>query len=372
MKIATFNIQNIFHRNTHLVKQYAEDNKDIWIQEFENLKRKYRPNNKDYTRMRDLSILIGFHSPTKEPYLTMRRKSGQLYIQKGELFREYKANHLTDWNGWVKLSTTPINEIATQNKARVIDDVNPDILLLQEVEDRVSLLEFNNEFLSKNKAEKFEQIIYLETNDNYGRGMAILTKKGYQIESMKTYVNDKDNEGNSIFNFDFQQYNIKTPTGESIQLLATHLTEGSLDSEESNNKRKAQSEKIVEVYENLQKTTNLIAVLGTLNAPSYSDSISPLIKEVDLKDITKHKFFILDFNKDKEFNHLHSNTYRMGVNIKQRNYLLLSPFLFKSIKNSSLFRRGIWNKEPSLEIMYKSIKKEIHMASQHPLIWCEI
>ncbi len=369
MKIASFNIQNIFHRDTHLVKLYAEGNMEVWTEEFESLMFKHRPCEKDYTRMRELSVLLGFHKPSYEPYLTMRRKSGQLHIQKGKSSREYKANHLTDWNGWIKLNSIPINDIAIQNKANVINDVNPDILLLQEVEDRASLVEFNKAFLSSDDIVKYQQIIYLETNDKYGRGMGIIAKKGYQIKSIKTHVNELDKNGNSLFDFDFQEYEIKTPSDETIQLLSTHLIEGSLDSEEANNKRKIQSYKIAEVYRNLRKTNNHIAIIGTLNAPSYSDSISPLLRETDLKDVTKHTSFTIDLENDKDT--LYTRTYKMGVNTKQRDYLLLSSNLFKTVKNCGWYRKGIWNKKQPQWEVYKSIQKEIHTASYHPLIWGE-
>ncbi len=369
MKIATFNIQNIFHRDTHLVKRYAEENIDTWAEEFENLKLKYRPCEKDYTRMRELSVLLGFHKSPYEPYLRMRRKSGQLHIQKGKFSREYKANHITDWNGWIKLNTIPINEVAIRNKAKVINDINPDILLLQEVEDRASIIEFNKEFLSNDDSMKFEEIIYLETNDSYGRGMGILTKKGYQIQSIKTHVNDLNGLGNPLFDFDFQQYELKTPSSESIHLLVTHLIEDSLDLEESNRKRKIQSQKIAEVYKNLQKRNSLIAVIGTLNTPSFSDSISPLLKNTNLKDVSKHTTFDTDLDRDKDL--IFSRMDAMGVNFKQRDYLLLSSKLFKTIKNCGLNREGIWHKKRSQWTMYKSILKEKHEASQHPLIWSE-
>ncbi len=369
MKIASYNIQNIFHRDTHLIKQYAEEHMEAWTEEFENLMLKHRPCEKDYTRMRELSVLLGFHKPSYEPYLTMRRKSGQLHIQKGKSSREYKANHLTNWNGWIKLNSIPINDIAIQNKANVINDVDPDILLLQEVEDRASLVEFNKEFLSNEDSIKYQQIIFLETNDMYGRGMGIAAKKGHQIKSIKTHINELDKNGNSLFDFDFQEYEIKTPSGETMQLLTTHLIEGSPNSEESNRKRKIQSQKIADVYKNLPETNNHIAVIGTLNAPCYSDSITPLLKDTDLKDVTKHTSFTIDL--DKSSNSLHSNAYRVGVNTKQRDYLLLSSNLFKAVKNCGWYRKGIWNKKQPHWKMYKSIQKEIHAASQHPLIWGE-
>jgi len=371
MKIATFNIQNIFHRDTHLVKPFTEDYSNAWAEEFKSLRLKDRPSEKDYSRMRDLSVLLGFHKASYEPYLSMRRKSGQLYIQKGKSSKEYKANSITNWNGWVKLNTIPISEIAIQNKAKVINDVNPDILVLQEVEDRASLLEFIREYLSNEKELKFEQIIFLETNDNYGRGMGLLIKKGYKIKSMKTHVNDFNKNGDILFDFDFQEYEIETLSGKIMQLLATHLIEGAVDDQTTTNKRKIQSQKIQNIYKNLQKTNNLIAVVGTLNVPCYSSSISPLIKNTDLKDITKHTSFSIDFDKDKEYNSLQIKMDKMGINIKQRDYLMLSSRFFKTVKNCGLNKKGVWQKENFQRGMYKSILKETDAASEHPLLWTE-
>ncbi len=174
-----------------------------------------------------------------------------------------------------------------------------------------SLIEFNKEFLSNDNVPKFQQIVFLETNDSYSRGMGILAKKEYQI----------------------------------------------------------QSQEITQVYKNLKNNNNLIAVIGTLNAPSYGDSISSLLKSVDLKDISKHTTF--DTSSDKSKNLNFSRMDAMGVNIKQRGYLLLSPNFFKTIKNSGWYRKGIWQKKQPQWNMYKSIQKEIHAASEHPLIWSE-
>lgn len=371
MKIATFNIQNIFHRDTYLVKRFREENEEVWVKEFESLMFKYRPNEKDYSRMRELAILLGFHKPPYEPFLSMRRKSGQLHIQRREVFREYKANHITDWNGWIKLRSIPINETSIQNKAMVINEIDPDILILQEVEDRTSLLNFNKEFLSNGDTIKYQQIVFLETNDSYGRGMGILAKDGYQIQSIKTHVNDLDENGNSLFDFDVQEYEIRTPSGENLKLLAAHLAEGALDNEESNKKRKIQSRKIADIYKNIMKSNSLVAVIGSLNTPSFSDSISPLLKDTDLKDITRHISFNTGLDEDKKSNDLHVMAYKMGIDIKQRNYLLLSPRLFKTVKICGQFRKAIWHKVQMQGTIYKAIQKEQHAASKFPFIWAE-
>jgi len=52
-----------------------------------------------------------------------------------------------DWIGWIDLKREAVNEVATRNIAAVIRDVDPDILVVVEAEDRPALQRFNQEVL---------------------------------------------------------------------------------------------------------------------------------------------------------------------------------------------------------------------------------
>ena len=372
MIIATYNIQNIFHRENSLINRFREINKDYWVEEFENLMMKGMRSDKEFERMRVLSHFLGFDTSRDSPYITMQHKSGDIRIKKSFDSEPYKANHLTNWNGWMKLNSTPIDEIAIKNKARVINEVSPDILILLEVEDRQALIEFNRYFLDQNNGLGYKHILYFETNDTHGRGIGILTKKGYQISSIKTHVNDLDSAGNPIFDTDLQEYKVKTSKGEILTLLSTCLIDDNDSLELSNTKRKLQSEKIADIYKELQTSKKLIAVMGTFNAPFYSDSLSPLIKETDLKDITKHQSFEVDLDKGTDADYFRMGAYKMGVNIKQRDYLMFSSKLFEAVKKGGIVRKGMWFKKQPQWHIFNSIKNESHAASEHPLVWSEL
>lgn len=368
MKIATYNIQNIFHRDTALIKKYREENQELWVEEFETLLLKGMRTNTEFNRMRALSQLLGFEDSQNSPFLTMIHKMGQLYLKKNVEEKVYKATHLTDWNGWVKLSSKPINEIAVNNKARVIKEASPDVLILLEVEDRVSLLEFNTYFLS----DAYTHILYLETNDRYGRGIGILTKAGYLVKSMKSYVNDFDENGNLIFDMDLQEYRISTPNGTLVHILSTCFLDTQETAVQTKDNIEIQSKRIAEVYKALDAPNGLIAVVGTLNVPSYSKSLAPLTEHTDLTDVSKHKSFEVDLDKGKDSKYFRLGAYKMGVNMKQKDYLMLSTNLYKKIKNTGLIRKGIWFKKRPQWEMLKSIKNETHIASEHPLIWSQL
>ena len=372
MIIASYNIQNIFHRENRLIDRFRENNKDYWTQEFENLMMKGVRSDKEFERMRMLSHFLGFDTPQDAHYITMRHKSGDIRIKKSYDLEPYKANHLTNWNGWIKLNSYPIDEIAIRNKARVINEVSPDVLILLEVEDRQALIEFNTHFLENGNDFGYKHILYFETNDVYGRGMGILTKEGYQISSIKTHVNDLDSNGKPIFDTDLQEYELKTFKGYKLSLLATFFTNGFDGTDKINLRRKMQAKIIAERYENIKETNRLVAVMGTFNAPSYSDSLSPIVRDTDLRDITKHDLFTVDLDKGKDADYFRMGAYKMGVNIKQRDYLMFSSKLFDAVKKGGIVRKGMWFKKQPQWHIFNTIKHEGHAASEHPLVWSEL
>ncbi|GHA32927.1 hypothetical protein GCM10007103_12970 [Salinimicrobium marinum] len=370
MKIATFNMENIFHRDRSLVKKSVSQSLTAWIEEFDDLMKRDSRVDNEFVRMRELSFLLGFHKSSLEPYVVMRRKAGQLYLRKRNACLDYKASHLTHWNGWIKLYTTPIDEIAVQNKAKLITEVNPDILLLQEVEDRQSLMEFNENFLSEDV--RFDEVMVVPGNDPNGLDLGIMTKNGYGIGSIKSHSNACVN-GQIIFEKDFQRYEIFTPGGTSIWILSAHLKETGADIELAFNKRRFQTKYISEVYELLTTAGHKeIVIAGTFNSPSYCASLSPLLRETSLKEVQKHPTFNVDYDEGKDASYHSLGAYRMGVNLKQKDYMLLSPELFKKVRKTGMNRRGIWPEKRGQYRIYESVQSETQQASSHPIIWTKL
>jgi len=367
MKIATFNIQNIFHRHSDLVEMEHEKKSEIWREEFEALLFRENRSARDFIRMRELANLLGFHKAPFQEQLSMQNIDGNLHIKSHGKVMETKATYLTDWNGWTKLKSVPISKKAIKNKAKVIIDVNPDIILLQQVENRQSLIQFHDVFFNGNENSSYNEIMHLQGNDGIGLGMGILLKRGYRIKSIKSYSNEKDTIGNMLFNSDFQQYKIKTPKNGTVVLLSCQLA----DENASNDLRKRQAEKVSEVYTNLMlKGYKNIIVVGTLNAPSYSDSISPII-ESGILDIIKHSSFSVMSDSGTDASYFRMGAYRMGVNIMQKDYLLASPNLYKNLKKCGMNRKGMWPLKKPEWATYDTLENEKDAASEHPLLWAE-
>ena len=364
MKIATFNIQNLFHRDKSLTAPSLGHNAQQWAEELDRLMRLHRKGPNDFDRIRELSFLLGFEKVDTSRYAVLRKRNGRLYFQERGFSNEMKASHLTNWNGWMALHTVPLDEIAITNKARVVTEADADILLVRQVEDRASLLEFNKKLVLEFDVLPYEQIIAIEGNNSQGLGMGILTRNGYVLDSIKTHVHDTDGEGDPLFNIDCPEYTVVTPSGEEIIIVDTQLSAG------SSAKRKQQAESIAQIYQRLVSVgKESIIVSGTLNDVPFSDALAPLLRDTNLTDTSKCDTFHVDKDEGTDASYFSMGAYRMGVNIRQREYLLLSPKLFAKLLDAGIHRKGVWqDKRPNWPI-YPSIKYKRHAASEHPLIW---
>lgn len=367
MKIATFNIQNLFHRDKNLLTKSRSTSITNWITELDTLMRKVFKSLPEHERLRELSFLLGFDNIHLKPYAVLRRKAGYLYMKGAMPFKQTKASYLTDWDGWVEIKTVPIRPTATDNKALVIADVNADILLLHEVEDRASLEEFNREVLPKYDCEPYAQTFVIQNNDMGGLETAILLREGYQLVSVKTHLIGG-------YSDQFQhllEYEIKTPLLEKIWMLGIHLLP--LEEGDKTIIRHSQFKNITKIYEALiaEGKTNII-IIGTLNVASYSALLTSFITENKLKDITKHLSFEVDCDEGVDATYFRLGAFRLGTNLVQNDYMLLSHTLFEKLADSGLNRKAIWPEKASQWKIYKSVTSKQNAASEHPVVWGRI
>jgi len=145
------------------------------------------------------------------------------------------------------------------------------------------------------------------------------------------------------------------------------------EKESSDNMRYKQATRVAELYLKMREEgQENIVVAGTFNAVSYCHSLSPLLQNTDLKDISRHPTFevVADNGNDAEYYRM--GAYRKGVNIKQLDYLLLSPALFNSIRSCGLNRKAVWPKVRPQWSIYNSIQQKENAASEHPVIYAEL
>lgn len=352
MKIATYNIQNLFHRHIDLIYENREIKLEQWNDEFEALLLKQSRQNSDYKRMRELAELMG-----------LRHSIGNLRLKR----TIYDSG---DFKVFKSANTVLISEKGIKNKIKVISQSNPDVLLLQEVESRASLIQFNKLVFKEAQESGYKEIIHLDGNDSRGLGMGILLKEGYRIRAIRSFSSERDIDGSFLFTNDLQSYKIETPLGQFVYVLCVQLT-SDLIQRDYDEKRTKQAKMVSKVYEELRSAGNeMIIVLGTLNAPKYSKSISPIM-DTDMINISELSNFEVELDTGVDSGYYRMGAYRKGVNVEQHDYLLVSPCLKELVCGSGMNRKAVWPlKRPEWDI-YDTMKNERDAASDHPLIWAD-
>ncbi len=369
MKIAAFNVENLFDRAkvfnaTQIVSNPINEDFVELNNLFEN--NIYSP--ADKARMIKLLKDLGMDKSDTGDYVILRKIRGALVKRPKNKPMEIIANGRADWVGWAELKTETVDEIAIINTGRVIKDVDADILCVVEAEDRITLKKFSEFVLKKIGGTPYDHIMLVDGNDERGIDVGVLTKKAFEILTVRSHIHDKDNNGRIIFSRDSPEYVIKTPLNNTLVVIPNHFKSkyGGNDPV-SQAKRVLQATKVVEIYNRLLNDgfTNIV-VLGDLNDTPDSDALQVIFTGTDLKDVSSHNSF--------DRGQINTNgTFGNGSDANKIDYLLLSPNLFGKVKQSGLFRKGAWaGKNPKKWEMYPEITSEVHVASDHHVIWAEI
>ena len=129
MIVASFNVENLFNR----AKVFNEDQQTTkkyltQYKELSTLFEKVKYTDSDKVKMIGLINSLGLAKSDASEFVLLRKVRGKL-IQRKKNSNEISivANGRADWIGWLDLKTEPVDEIAMQNTARVIRDLNADV-----------------------------------------------------------------------------------------------------------------------------------------------------------------------------------------------------------------------------------------------------
>ena len=130
MKIAAFNVENLFDR----AKAFNENSSAATqrtLRAVAELNSLFEEEN--YTQARKRRILqlvetLELNRFNEGPLALIRKIRGAIIRRPRTGGIEVVANGRGDWIGWAELKTAPVDEIAVLNTGRVIRDVNADIL----------------------------------------------------------------------------------------------------------------------------------------------------------------------------------------------------------------------------------------------------
>jgi endonuclease/exonuclease/phosphatase family metal-dependent hydrolase len=368
VRLASFNVQNLFERAKALNAQTWEQGKPV-------LEKHARLNgllNKSLYTQEDKAeikqLLIGFGLRKRDDagsWVILRQNRGKLIKRPKTGGLQVVANGREDWVGWVELKMEQVNELAMEHTAMVIRDVNADVLGVVEAENRIVLDKFSEQLLRKVSGTPYPFVMVIDGNDDRGIDVGVMTKAGNEIVSIRSHVDDEDELGR-VFSRDCPEYTITTPTGQRLVVLVNHLkSKGFGPASSSNQLRERQARQIKKIYERLRSDgEENVAVLGDFNDTPDSGPLAPLLQQTDLRDIATHPSFTSDGRP---------GTFGNGTKSQKIDYLLLSPALFNEVIGGAVFRTGVWGgKHGTLFPHYQTMTRPIHAASDHAAIYADI
>ncbi|GLQ12282.1 hypothetical protein GCM10007913_42150 [Devosia yakushimensis] len=369
MKIAAFNVENLFDRPRAFNLEDQAKGAEITdaVAEINVLINKDEYSEADKKRMLVLIKELKLTSPNP-PFAIFRKIRGSFWKQPKTGPMVISAKGRADWVGWVELRTEPNNAVAVMNTGRVIKEAGADILAVIEAEDRVALKQFSEQVLLKLGGDPYDEIMLIDGNDERGIDVGLMVTNGYSVGLMRSHIADMRENGERIYSRDCPEYQVITPGGETIWILPNHFKSkfGGND-ENSIGKRRDQAKRTAEIYEGLRaEGHDGIVILGDLNDTPDSEPLQRLLAETDLREVTDHPNFSTGEFAGK-------GTYGLGNDSNKIDYLLLSPKLFDRVTAAGIFRKGAWpGSRPKRWEVFPELDKEIHAASDHHLIWVEI
>lgn len=375
MKIAAFNVENLFNRPRVFGLDHATAARRIItaVMALGRLFEKPAYSANDRAQMLTHMETLGILNSDKSEYVWLRKIRGQLVRRPKSGAPEIVANGRGDWIGWLEYKTNPVDEIAIHNTGRVIRDVAADILAVVEAENRVTLRMFSEAVLAHVNKEidarvLYDEVMLIDGNDDRGIDVGLMTRNGYRIGSVESHIHDLDPKGAPIFSRDCPVYAVSRPGGSIVCVIPNHFkSKFGGDSPEAIARRRQQAQRAAEIYRELvARGLRDVVILGDLNDTPESPALAPLLTATDLKDVSLHpKFHSGEFAG--------RGTYGLGNDNNKIDYLLLSPDLFSKVTACGLFRKGAWpGKKPRRWSVYEELAAPVHAASDHHLIWAEI
>jgi endonuclease/exonuclease/phosphatase family metal-dependent hydrolase len=380
IRIASFNVENLFARPKvfDLSDWNAGEPVLKAYEKVSALLQKPRYSATDKIRIRDLLVALDIYAVDKKTKAirrnqTLNPKWAWLRKNRGTFDREPSdqaqnveivADGRGDWIGWVELAKEAVDETATRMTAQVIREIGADILGLVEVEDRPALLRFNRDLLGG----LYRHVMLVDGNDDRGIDVAIMTRNGFDIGSIRSNVDKTDSKG-IFFSRDCAEYEVRTPKGVVIHVLVNHFKS---QSGGGGAKRKRQAKAVRKIVNELVQAGAHVVVLGDLNeGPAVTGTQAPnLARLFKYKSPLIERYSLPGFDVGNR-----PGTFDSCVLRNRLDYIFVSKSLQPFYIGGRVFRKGLWGsraKRPTLWETYPEITASKEGVSDHSAVVIEL
>ncbi|MFJ3770685.1 endonuclease/exonuclease/phosphatase family protein [Streptomyces sp. NPDC090075] len=364
LRIATFNAENLFRRATVFDLADAALRKQVLDEFAELVSLLDHPAYSDGDKHRIAELIEKYKAydldPENPPPIYINQTRGgtaQLFRKSGpdaDPVITVTAKGRPHWAGWAELVQDDVDLDVVKNTGRVVTEINADVLLMVEVEDRLSLDRFNTQILGGLLHKRpYPFNLLIDGNDSRGIDVGILSR--LPIRSVRSHIADKDAHGQPVFSRDCPEYEIDLD-GSPLWILGNHFKSkrgGGLA------RRKAQAERVTEIYEAALERSPHVLVAGDLNDSPDSEPVR-LLLDTGLRDVMSHPGYAGD-----------PGTYGTGHTLSQKiDYLLLSPELWGLVRHVDVERRGVW--APRTFKSFDTVTSKANEASDHGALFADL
>jgi endonuclease/exonuclease/phosphatase family metal-dependent hydrolase len=384
VRVASFNVENLFARpKVFSLPMWAQGQPILdAFAEFNSLIERPRYSQADKSRMIDLLVQLDIYSKNTagvvhrnrvpDPkWAWLRANRGTFDIDHKDTGIEIVATGRDAWTGWAELAKAPTNEVATRMTAKVIAQVDADVLCVVEAEDRPSVDRFNQEML----AGRYAHAMLIDGNDPRGIDVGLLTKAGFDIVAMRSNVDvpDPKTPNEHLFSRDCAMYQVSAPGG-AVWVLLNHFKSKSGTSN-TGAKRKRQADGVRSVVDRLLADGETrIIVLGDLNeGPAKLGQDPPdLTALYDPAGPLRSVFDLPGFDPGPR-----PGTFGSCRIDERFDHILLSTALVPQLVAGGIERHGLWgtptNKHrPTMWDAFPEIQKPEQAASDHAAIYIDL
>ncbi|MFD5798418.1 endonuclease/exonuclease/phosphatase family protein [Streptomyces diastatochromogenes] len=339
IRIATFNMENLFRRPTAFRLSNPGEREKV-LADFARLVTLLDlPVYQDADKAEIAGLIVKYRA-----YAIDAKNPPQIFVNQSRpgpgsgLFRthgsgkdttvEVTAKGRAGWAGWAELGQDDLDLDVVRNTGRVVSEVDADILLTVEVEDRLTLERFNKQILEGALGRRpYPYNLLIDGNDPRGIDIGILSR--HPITSVRTHIFDTDPEHpeDRIFSRDCPEFEIQLD-GSPLVILGNHLKSKFQDNPEL---RLAQARRVAEIYQAALERTPHVMVAGDLNDdPNSAPAVE--LGETGLRDVMSHHSY-------RGVPGTHGDCSREDDKI---DYLLLPPQLWPEVQHVGVETRGIF------------------------------
>ena len=367
MRIAAFNVENLFNRARALDQRTWSAGRPV-LEAYRRIatlleEPAYTPEIK-VDILRTLARL-GLRGGDTARFARLRQNRGRLLKRSRDGRVEVVAGGRGDWIGWVELTTDKVDELALANTARVLQDVDADIVGVIEAESRLALKRFADAGLADGGRPRYPHVMVVDSNDERGINVGVLSAPGFPLATQHSHVDDADETGR-VFSRDCAEYHLVTPGGNRLAVLVNHFkSKGYGGKVASDAIRHRQAVRVAEIYRDLMAAgVANVAVMGDLNDTPESAPLAPLLTGTDLRDTSEHPRFD-DGGRP--------GTYGYCTARNKLDYVLLSPALYARASGGGIHRRGVWGgRRGRLWPIYETMTAPVHAGSDHAAIYADV